>query len=119
MTEPRTVPADPSDRIDGHRLDGALTTPVPAELAANVPSSFRPWYSITSDLGGNGRFGRSWIGADDTRVLAVTDVGRTVELALADLADFRVDELFGASRLVAVGNGSEHVLATYSRNLVA
>jgi ATP-binding cassette subfamily B protein len=119
MTDPRTLPADDSSRVDGHRLDGALAAPVPAELAAKVPSSFRPRYAIAGDLSGNGRFGRSWIGADDTRVLAVSDVGNPVEVPFSELTDFRVDELFGASRLVAVGNGSEHVLATYSRNLVS
>jgi ATP-binding cassette subfamily B protein len=105
--------------VDPVSLDGTLAAPVPAELAAKVPSGFRHRVSIAGDLSGNGRFGRSWVGADDTRVLAVSEEGPTVDLPFSDVTDFKVEELFGASRLLAVGKDTEHVLATYSRNLVS
>jgi ATP-binding cassette subfamily B protein len=96
-----------------------LAAPLPAALAGRLASPFEPQVSILGDLDGDGRFGASWVGADATRVVAVSEVGGTADIPLTTVTGVRVDELFGASRLVAVAGGAEHVLATYSRNLVA
>ncbi len=119
MDENANQPVATAAALDGLALDGTLAAHVPAELAAKVPSGFRHRVSIAGDLSGNGRFGRSWVGADDTRVLAVSEEGPTVDVLFSDVTDFKVEELFGASRLLAVGKDTEHVLATYSRNLVS
>jgi ATP-binding cassette subfamily B protein len=74
--------------------------------------------AVTADLDGEGRFGVSWVAADGRRVLALGGGGDRSELSLEDVTAVRIDELFGASRLVAVSDGSESVLAYYSRNLV-
>lgn len=92
---------------------------MPRSLAASLPRAFEPKVSIVSDLDGEGRFGGSWVGADGERVVALGTRGSRVEVPLAAVTEVRIDELFGASRLVAVQDGSERVLARYSRNLVA
>jgi ribosomal protein L40E len=114
-----TLARPPQASFDPNRLDGALAAPVPMELADKLPGEFRPRFSVLGDLSGKGRFGRCWVGADDARVVAISEVGPTLEIRFTELTDFRVEELFGASRLVAVGSGVDHVLATYSRNLVS
>jgi ATP-binding cassette subfamily B protein len=84
-----------------------------------VPADFRPELSITADVDGASRTGPAWVGADASRVIALSPSGRDVVLALDIVTDVRVDELFGASRIVAVTKDAEHVLATYSRTLVS
>ena len=87
-------------RVDGRALDGTLAAPLPPELADKLPAGFRPAVSIAGDMSGNGRFGRTWVAADTGRVLAVSELGPTVDLQLAELKDFRIEDL----RLV-IGQG--------------
>jgi ATP-binding cassette subfamily B protein len=95
-----------------------LLEPVPSALAPSLPDGFEPVVSVVADLDARGRFGTSWIGADERRIVALREPGEAVVVWLADVTEVRVEELFGASRLVAVTGGAEHVLATYTRNLV-
>jgi ATP-binding cassette subfamily B protein len=88
-------------------------------MADRVPAEFRPEVSIAADLDGDGRSASSWVAADASRVVSLSASGRDVQLTLDSVTDVRVDELFGASRVVAVTKDGEHVLATYSRNLVS
>ena len=95
-----------------------LQSPIPAELAGRLAGPFTPLVSVAGDLDGSGRFGASWVGADAERVVALAASAETVDVPLEKIAEVRVDELFGASRLVVMSDGVERVLATYSRNLV-
>jgi ATP-binding cassette subfamily B protein len=95
-----------------------LLDPIPPSLAGSLPPGLEPVVSIVADLEPDGSFGATWVGADDRRIVAVRAVGDTLDLPFADVGAVRIDELFGASRLVAVHDGVERVLATYSRNLV-
>jgi len=95
-----------------------LRASVPAGLADRVPAGFEPHVALVADLDGEGRFGETWVAADDDLLLAVGARDEPVRLPLGALSSVRIDELFGASRLVAVVDGGERVIATYSRNLV-
>lgn len=100
-------------------MGDVLAVRVPRDLAGNLPPDFQPEVSILADLDTDGRGEPTWVGADKSRVITLSPSRSPTTLALADVTDVRVDELFGASRIVAVCDGTEHVLATYSRNLVA
>jgi len=52
-------------------------------------------------------------------VVALAEGTDPVDLSLAAVTAVRVDELFGASALVAVTGGADHVLALFSRNMVS
>lgn len=95
-----------------------LRAPVPTSLARDRPGAFEPEVSLVSDLDEEGRYGVSWVGADRERVVALGANGGCIEVSLAEVTEVRIEELFGASRLVAVQAGSERVLVRYSRNLV-
>ena len=95
-----------------------LLSRTPASLAPSLPYGFEPLVSVATDLDAAGNFGTSWIGADERRVVSLRSPSDVVLVWLDDVTRFRIDELFGASRLVAVTDTSEQVLATYSRNLV-
>jgi ATP-binding cassette subfamily B protein len=96
-----------------------LLSAVPESLASSLPGDFHALVSVSGDLDGRGRFGPSWVGADAGRVIALGGASGPVELPLAGVTEVRVDELFGASRLVAVHEGTDHVLANFSRTLVS
>jgi ATP-binding cassette subfamily B protein len=96
-----------------------LLAPVPDELAARSTPGFQPVVSLLADLDGAGRYGTTWVGASQERVVALATSGGGVDLPLSAVSEVRVDELFGASRLVVVADGAEHVVATYSRTLVS
>ncbi|HEX9885180.1 MAG TPA: ATP-binding cassette domain-containing protein [Longimicrobiales bacterium] len=96
-----------------------MLAPIPASLAAGLAAPFEAVVSTASDMDGAGRFGEAWVGADRERVVALHGARPALDLPLSTITEVRIDELFGASRLVAVCGGAEHVLATYSRNLVA
>ncbi len=96
-----------------------LAAPLPAALAPGPAPPFEAEVSILSDLARDGRDGASWVGADARRIVALSGASDVTDLATASVTEVRVDELFGASRLVVVSGGAEHVSATYSRNMVA
>ena len=99
--------------------DHPLKAPVPTPLADLVPDAFDPEVAVAIDLDADGRFGFAWVGANTEQIVAVSAPATRIAVAMADVTDVRVDELFGASKLVAVQNEAEQVLARYSRNLVA
>jgi len=74
---------------------------------------------VVGDLDEEGRFGSSWVATDGARVVVLSALVPPFELSLDRITEVRVDELFGASRLVAVADGTDHRLATFSRNLVS
>ena len=92
---------------------------MPASLADALPAGFEPQVALLSDLDDQGRFTSAWLGANADRVVALSPDGRPLQIAMADISEVRIDELFGASRLVAVVGDVDHILARYSRNLVA
>lgn len=96
-----------------------LLAPIPPALADRRGRDFEPVVAVAGDLDAAGRFGASWVGSDGTRVLALGAGVEPLELALSAVTEVRVEELYGASRLVVAVDGRHHVLATYSRNLVS
>lgn len=96
-----------------------LLSPIPEDLAHRVPAGFAPVVSVAGDLDAVGSFGPGWVGANRERVVALARSGEPVDLPMASVTAFRIDELFGASALMAVSDGSDRVLARFSRNLVA
>ena len=103
----------------GEAIDPRLQAEPPPSLVDGMPADFQPEVSIVGDLNGHGRYGASWVGADAHRIVALGVTDAPVEVALSDITDVRIDELFSASRLVAVQGESQRVLASYSRNLVS
>ena len=96
-----------------------LLEAVPASLAPTLPAELEPRVALVADLDAEGRFGEAWVGADDRQVVALYGPGRVLAISLADVEAVEVEELFGASRLVVRTGSGTHVLATYTRNLVA
>ncbi len=96
-----------------------LLDPIPDGLVGSPPTGFRATVSVVGDLQAEGAFGPSWVATDGERVVALSARELPVDIPLDRITEVRVDELFGASRLVAVTEGADHTLATYSRNLVS
>jgi ATP-binding cassette subfamily B protein len=96
-----------------------LLAPVPEALSRLLAPGFQPVISVAGDLERSGRFGTTWVGSDGTRVVALGGGELVVDLQLSALTGFRIDELFGASALMAVSGEGDQVLAFFSRNLVA
>ncbi|MEJ2206269.1 MAG: hypothetical protein P8170_19435 [Gemmatimonadota bacterium] len=96
-----------------------LLAPVPDALASQYPPGFEPAVSVAGDLDARGRFSPAWVGAGGGRVVALAEGMDPVDLSLAAVTAIRVDELFGASALVAVTGDADHVLALFSRNMVS
>jgi ATP-binding cassette subfamily B protein len=96
-----------------------LNAPVPAGVLGAPPVGFQATVSVVGDLDEEGRFGPSWVATDGMRVVVLSAHEPQLELPLDRITEVRVDELFGASRLVAVTDGDERRLATFSRNLVS
>ena len=96
-----------------------LLAPIPHALADGLAGSFHPVVAVAGDLDGEGHAGVSWVGSDGSRLLALGPGAAPVELALSDVTEVKIEELFGASRLTVTADGRHHVLATFSRNLVS
>lgn len=95
-----------------------LDHPIPPDLPG-APAGFEPVASLASDIGPEGRFGATWVGADHERVVALMPDRTPLIVRHEDATEVKVEELFGASRLVLVAGEERHTLAVYSRNLVA
>ena len=96
-----------------------LLTPIPPALAGALGRPFDPVVAVRGDLDAHGRFGEVWVASDGDRVVSLGGLADPVDLPLSTLTEVRIDELFGASRLVAVTGDGHHVLAVFSRNLVS
>jgi len=76
-------------------------------------------FSLESDVTRRRRFGRSYVVLTDTHLAIADETGPPLVLALSDIEEVSIDELFGSGRLVAKGHdGSQTPLIYYTRVVV-
>jgi len=77
-------------------------------------------YALASDLTLDRRFGQSFIAVTDKRIVVLDHAESPRTFDLEKIKEIRIDELFGSSRLVAVGHDGdgERSLIYYTRACV-
>ena len=75
-------------------------------------------FALAADLDHQRRYGTTWVVVTGERLIALAGEVARAQPKLSEISETRVDELYGAARLVAVIGGQDHVLAYYTRRLV-
>ncbi|MGK0185736.1 MAG: ATP-binding cassette subfamily B protein [Verrucomicrobiales bacterium] len=117
MTDNDRTSSD-GDGDDGD-VDKRFRAELPEKFQSEFPVAVDCLVCMQSDLNQAGHFSVSWLAITNDHVLVFEEESAPVVLALQDIDEVEVDELFSAGRLVArMKNKSAVALISYSRNLV-
>lgn len=78
----------------------------------------QPQYCCRADLTRSGSFGECYVAVNDRCVVGLEDGQPPIHLALGDIEEIKIEELFSASSLVAKTKTGEQLLARYTKTRV-
>ena len=99
-------------------LNCALPDDVSRELADVLGRHGEARYAVASDLTLRREYGTTYLAVGDGRIGVCDSDGQAFSLALDDITEVKVDELFGGGRLVAVTPTGERALVYYTKTCV-
>jgi ATP-binding cassette subfamily B protein len=99
-----------------------LSSPIPTNIQSQLSSLLLPeekiLFSVKSDLTRIQKFGNTWLCATASTLIVCDDTNIIQTLMLSDITEVEVEELFGASRLVAKTDLKTIPVIWYSRAFV-
>lgn len=98
-------------------LHDTLNKTLESRLGERLAAGETIRYCLRSDLSLERQFGCSYLVATDTRLFVLDTESVVIELALEDVKEITVDELFGGGRLVASMADDDVVLVYYTKAL--
>ena len=87
-------------------------------FASYAPDGEKPTFCCRADLSRNGQYGEAYVAVNDKRIVSFDEQQPAVHLPVSEVEEIKIEELFGASMLVAVTDGQHYTLAKYTRNRV-
>jgi len=100
------------------KLNAKLPEAAIRTLAGHIELNGGPLYAVASDLTFARRYGWAYLVVANGKVGAVDSDGHAIAIALSDIKEVKVDELFGGGALVAVTASGEKTLITYTKACV-
>ncbi len=98
----------------------AFTEPLPErhQIALREAGAADALFACKADIQSDGSYGPTWVALCPGHVAAFEGNNKALILPLADINEVKIQELYGASRLLASSANGERHLARYSRSLV-